>query len=275
MHVRRLDNESPDLFLTHSPQAPLAGCVGVSESSGAPVRLTFEKSDHNHVLIVGRSQTAALGVFTSILLDLAKQIINTPDRREIYTSPPFSIMDFLGTRESQIFTDTVMSLPLSVKSESATDTQMTTLTDFEYEITHRDAESVFPGPEKFLFLYGLQAAHGVRSRGFYAQPDLNPRASKFTQLLQEGAPKSLHAVVWCNSFANVDLTVANGIDSFNHLIMLGKIEGLSAHLADIDVDIRGVNRSWYINRHYGTTEPIVPFVMPTEAWCNDTVRAFQ
>ncbi|MET9385841.1 hypothetical protein ABZY09_33455 [Streptomyces sp. NPDC002928] len=275
MYVRRLDNESPDLFLTHSPQALLAGCIGISESSGTPMRLTFERSERAHVLIVGRSQRAALGIFTAMLLDLAKQIITTPDRREIYSSPPFSIMDFLGTRESQIFTDTVMSLPLSVKSESATDTEMTTLTDFEYEITHRDVESVFPGPAKLLFMYGLQAAHGVRSRGFYAQPGLNPRASKFMQLLREGAPRSLHVIVWCNSFANMDLTVVDGIDSFDHLIVLDKADELPNNLVCAGVDTREVGRSWYINRRDGAAEPFVPFAMPTEAWCNDVVRTFR
>lgn len=275
MYVRRLDDESPDLFLSHSPQAPLAGCIGLSESSGTTVRLTFERSERAHVMIVGRPRAAALGIFTSMLLDLAKQIITTPGRREIYTSPPFSAMDFLGTRESQVFTDTVMSLPLSVKSERSTDTEMTTLTDFEYEITHRDAGSVVPGPVKFLFMCGLQSAHGVRSRGSYAQPGVNPRAPKFARLLREGAPRSLHVIVWCNSFANIDLTVVNGIESFDHLIVLEKVDTLPSDLIDMGVQAREVGRSWYINRRAGTAESIVPFGMPSEAWCNDVVRTFR
>ncbi|MFR0352190.1 hypothetical protein [Streptomyces sediminimaris] len=260
-HPTRQSGHQPDHHQLEQPKRP-------AEETDGPSR----KIEAN-VMIVGPSRTAALGIFTAMLLDLANQIITTPGRREIYTSPPFSIMDFLGTDESRVFTDAAMSLPLPVKSERATDTAMTTLTDFEYELTHRDVGADSQLPAKFLFLCGLQAAHGVRSQGSYAEPGLNPNASKFMRLLREGASRSLFTIIWCNSFSNIELTMADGIDSFDHLIVLGGLNQYPARLTGIGNET--VAQSWYANRRDNTTVPIIPFAMPAETWCDNVVRTFR
>ncbi|PRX98001.1 hypothetical protein [Allonocardiopsis opalescens] len=273
MQIGRLDGDAAEFFLAHSPHAPLAACVGISDSSGEPVRIAFEESEAAHVMIVGRSRAAALGICTAMLLDLARQIVTTPDRRGMYTTPPFSILDLLGTEESRVFTDAAMSLPLAIKLERATDTAMTAFTDFDYELTRRQGDPDSPRHAKFLFLCGLQAAHGIRSRGLYRSPGVNPQAPKFARLLRRGGAWSLHTIVWCNSFVNLDLTMADGIGAFGHVVILdgaGPVPGRLAFADGLPAD-----RARYVDARRGTAVPIVPFAVPTDAWCEAAIRSFE
>ncbi len=270
MRFRALDSFAADLFLTHVPRTPLAACIGLSDESGEPLRLPFRESEHSNVMIVGRSGAAAFGIFSSMLLDLASQILTTPDRREIYTTPPFSILDFCGDEESRIFTNAAMSLPVPVKLEYATDTALNTLTDFQFELSRRQREPSAPRHAKFLFLCGLQAAHGVRARGFYASPDANPLAARFSQLLRAGAAQSLHTIICCNSFTNIDLTLADGIDSFDHVIILNDAGIPSGQISSIEIE--STDQAWYINVRQNSVTPLIPFTVPSQAWCDAVIR---
>ena len=176
MRVQYLEGNATDLFLTYRPHAPLTACIGLAKASGEPLRIAFDPAGGSNVLIIGRSREAALGICTAMLLDLTSQILTTPGRRDLYTTAPFGIIDFLRTEESRIFTDAAMALPLSVKLEFLTDTAMNTLTDFQVELAWRQREPDSPHHPKFFFLCGLQAGHGTRSRGFYAQSDVNLHA---------------------------------------------------------------------------------------------------
>lgn len=271
MRTRRLDDEGTGLFRRHSPGVPLSACIGLTDTDGEPLRLVFHERPRANVMIVGRSREAALGICLAMLLDLATQISTIPDRRARYTTPPFSILDFSGTHESRIFTDTAMSLPLPIKLERATDTAMNALTDFQFELTQRQRGTAVRQP-KFLFLCGLQAAHGIRSRGSYASPEINPQAVKFTRILRDGAFRSLYSIIWCNSFANIDLTMPDGLGCFDHIIILDgagraadALEGIPAGPAD---------HAWYVDRTRNLIVPFIPLAVPSESWCEAVVRSF-
>jgi len=268
MRVTHVLHDTDELFLEHSPEVPLSACVGIDDRSGEVLRLSFDEAELGHILVVGRSAAAALGMYTTILLDLASQIVTTPNRREIYVTPPFSILEFLGTEEAQIFTDAAMALPVAVKLERATDTAMTTLNDFQHELDRRRREPDLARHPKFLFLSGLQAAHGIRACGFY-ESDVNPQAPKFAQILRSGTFHSLHAVVWCNSFANLDLTMPDGLESFRHVLILAGTD--RSPFGEIE-DTRG-DQSWHVDRHLGYVAPMTPFALPTQAWCEAVISA--
>jgi hypothetical protein len=273
MRVQHFEGDATDLFLTYRPHTPLTACIGLAEASGEPLRIAFDPTGGGNVLIVGRSREAALGTCTTILLDLASQILSTPGRRGLYTTAPFSIIDFLRTEESRIFTDAAMALPLSVKLELLTDTALNTLTDFQVELARRQREPDSPRHPKFLFLCGLQAGHGIRSRGFYALPDVNPHAPKLTQLLQFGKFHSLYTIAWCNSFANLELTMGNGISSFGRLIILDGAGPIPDQLSHVDTE--PADRAWYVDGHRNPAVPFFPFAVPAEAWCNALIRTFE
>lgn len=268
MSLTHIMGNTDGLFLRYSPGVALSACIGIDDRSREILRIAFNEAEAGNILIVGRSATAALGIYTTMILDLASQIVTTPNRKDIYTSPPFSVLEYLGTEEARIFTEAAMGLPLSVKLERATDTEMTTLNDFQHELDRRRREPDSARHSKFMFLSGLQAAHGVRNRGFYVS-DLNPQASKFIQILHGGTAHSLHAVVWCNSFANIGLTMSEGLTPFRHVIVLaGADRGPFDELGDTDGD-----QSWYVDRHQGSVVPMIPFALPTETWCDSVIGA--
>ena len=269
MRIGQVGDNAENIFLRHSPGAPLSACVGVDDVSGNPLRLVFEEASQTNVMIVGRSPEAALGMCTTMLLDLASQIVTTPDRAKIYTTPPFSILDYLGTSEAGVFTDAAMALPLPTKLERATDTEMTTLKDFQHELVSRGRRTESDRHPKFMFLCGLQAAHGVRDRGFY-RPDVNPHATKFARILHEGPAYSLHVIVWCNSFANIELTMTDGLAPFRHVIVLGESD--QSPFAKVDRGSR--NQSWYVDQGQDSVVPMTPFGLPSGAWCEEVVGAF-
>lgn len=273
MRVQRIEDYTADLFLTYRPHTPLTACIGLVEASSEPLRIEFDPIGGGNVLIVGRSREAALGTCTAILFDLASQILSTPGRRELFTTAPLSIIDFLRTEESRIFTDAAMALPLSVKLELLTDTALNTLTDFQVELARRQREPDSPRHPKFLFLCGLQAGHGIRSRGFYALPDVNPYAPKLTQLLELGKFQSLYTIAWCNSFANLELTMGNGISSFDRLIILDGAGPVPDQLPHFDT--HPADLAWYVDGDRNYAVPFVPFAVPAEAWCDAVIRTFE
>jgi len=271
MRVRHVEDGPQPPFHRHSPTRPLSGCIGTNEVSGLPVRIAFAREEGTNILIVGRSFSVALGIFTVMLLDLTQQIISMPDRAGIHSTPPFSILDFQSNTESRVFTDTAMSLPLPVKLERATDTAMTSLSDLQYELARRKREPVAPRHSKFLFLCGLQAAHALRSRGFYAEPGINPAAAKFNGLLREGAGQGLHSIVWCNSFANIDLTLANALRHFSHVIVL---DGAGTHDAlPAEVSSGPADQGWYVEVEHSTATRLSPYALPSASWCDAAVRS--
>ncbi|MFG1674647.1 hypothetical protein [Micromonospora sp. NPDC049282] len=273
MQVRQLGGEGVELFLTHSSDHRLAACVGVKDNDGEVLRVNFGEDDQANVLIVGRSRTAALGIFTAMLLDLARQLVTTPGRRAIYTTPPFSVLDFSGTAESRTFTEAAMSLPLPVKLERATDTAMTTLTDFQFELLRRRRQPDSPRHAKFLFLCALQAAHNLRSRGSYALAESKENAAKFGQILRDGARQSLFTVVWCNSFENIALTLDDGVRPFRHIIVLHDVAALPEQLAEILPEPG--RHAWVIDRSRATATPVIPYVVPSQSWCDMVIGAFE
>jgi hypothetical protein len=270
VRVRRVEGDGTDFFRSYSPDLPLTACVGLDDLSGEPLRLDFGEGTGGHVVIVGRSVEAALGIFAMMLFDLATQIIGSGDRRNTYTTPPFSVMDFHGSEGSGLFSDAAMALPLPVKVERATDTAMTTLGDFQYELTQRGREPKTTSLAKFLFLCGLQSAHGVRSRGSYADAGVSPGADRFGRLLRSGPAHSLYLITWCNSFANIELTVAGGLGFFRHVIVLdgaGPSPGVDTAIPD------GVaEQAWYLGRTAGRAAPMTPFALPSASWCDAVVR---
>lgn len=275
MQVRPLDARAANLFLKYAPRAPLAACIGLDEASLSPIRLVFEELERSNVLIVGRSRQAALGICTSILLDLASQILTTPTQRDIYRTPPIGILDFLGTHESATFTDAAMSLPLSVKLERATDTAMTTITDFHLELSRRQREPDTVRHPKFVFLCALQAAHGIRSHGYYGQPEVSAtgQGGRFSELLRAGSALSLHSIVWCNSFENIHLTMEESISYFGHVIVLDDAGAIPGTLSRLPV--RADGQAWYLDvrQHYAT--PVIPFTLPTSAWCEEFIGTIE
>ncbi|MBV2154747.1 hypothetical protein [Kitasatospora sp. SUK 42] len=266
MRVRRVEGDGAGFFRRHESGRPLSACVGVDEASGGALRLEFGAGG-GHVLVVGRSAEAALGILVMMLFDLATQVTGAADRGSAYTTPPFSVMDFHGSEGARVFGEAAMALPLPVKLERATDTAMTTLSDFQYELTRR-GEPGAPSPAKFLFLCGLQSAHGIRSRGAYAEDGANPGAARFGRLLREGPANSLHLITWCNSFANIDLTVAEGLGFFRHVIVLdGAGPGQGLEVPDGDGE-----RAWYLDVGEGRAVPMTPFALPAADWCESFAR---
>ncbi|MEV7597943.1 hypothetical protein AB0O91_11250 [Kitasatospora sp. NPDC089797] len=255
MRVWRVAGDGAGFFGRAGDGRGLSGCVGVAEGSGEALRLGFGGGG-GHVLVVGRSAEAALGILAMMLFDLATQIVGAADRGSAYTTPPFSVMDFHGGEGARVFGEAAMALPLPVKLERATDTAMTTLSDFQYELGRR-AEPGAPRPAKFLFLCGLQSAHGIRSRGSYGEDGVNPGAARFGRLLREGPANALHLVAWCNSLANLELTVAGGLGFFRHVIVLeGGPDGGAR----------------YTDAVAGRSVAVTPFGLPSAQWCESFAR---
>lgn len=272
IRVQRLDDYSADLFQTYRPDASLTACIGLADESGKPLRIAFDASAGN-VLLVGRSREAAMGICTAVLFDLASQILSTPGRRTLFATAPISIIDFLRTEESRIFTDAAMALPLAVKLELLTDTALNTLTDFFVELGRRQRDPNSSHHPKFLFLCGLQSGHGIRSRGFYARPDVNTHAPKLTQILEAGQSKSLFTIAWCNTFANLELTMDNATSSFDRLIVLDGAGPVPGHLPH--VDDHSAELAWYIDADRNSALPFLPFAAPTEEWCDVIISTFE
>lgn len=261
------------MFHQYSPDGPLSVCVGMDVSTNSPVSVAFEETPGSNMLIVGRSLDVALGTLTVMLLDLASQIHSMPDQAVADGMPPFSILDFLNNAEAGVFTGTAMSLPMPVKLERATDTAMTSVSDLQHELAGRTREPRAPRHPKFLFLCGLQAAHGLRSRGFYADAGVNPAAAKFASLLDEGAGRGVHSVIWCNSFANIALTLNGALRHFRHLIVLdgaGRDPVLPAEVVDGPAD-----QAWYVDAEQGVARRLSPYALPSAGWCEAVVRGMR
>ncbi|WP_155342157.1 hypothetical protein [Acrocarpospora corrugata] len=269
MRIRPVEDGDFRLFRRYEPGAPLSACIGLDAHSGEPIRVAFDAAGGGNIMIVGRSREAALGICMVALLDLATQITSTPGQREIYTTPPFSIMDFVSTEESRVFADAAMSLPLPVKLERDTISEMTSLGDFQYALLQRDRHPEAPRHAKFLFICGFHAAHGMRSRGSYAPDTTTPNAARLARILRDGTAHSLFAVVWCNTFANLDLTRPEGLADFDHVIVL---DGAGDPPPDLPAE-PGEN-AWYINRRTRSATPITPLALPPESWSDAVIRSF-
>jgi hypothetical protein len=269
MRLQRLDSRTVDVFRPHYQDQRTKACIGVTEDESSTVRITFDPDKNANILIVGRSRAAAFGICTAMLFDLARQILTTPDRRSIYTTPPLSVLDFSGTEESRIFTNAALSLPLAVKLERATDTAINTLTDLQSELQHRQNDNNLRRHPKFFFLCGLQAAHGLRSRGSYAVVANEEHAKKFRQVLLHGPELSIFTVVWCNSFANVERTMSDGVSGFGRVIELDDADARPSGLSGFGPHDDGVR---LLDRSDGRARRFIPFEVPAETWCDEIVR---
>jgi len=68
------------------------------------------------------------------------------------------------------------------------------------------------------------------------------------------------------------LTLADGIKSFDRLIPLNEAGTPTNQLPAVDTRI--ADRAWCIDVRRKSAVPIIPFVVPTEAWCDAVIRTF-
>ncbi len=264
------DPTATSLFTGRSPGGLLSGCIGLDETGSQPLRLAFNPSPSANLLVLGRSSSSALGLFSILMLDLASQLGLPLAQRDSLLHPSFGVLDFLCSADSLQFSSMALSLPMPVKLELAPITHFTSLGDLEYEIANRTELSSALQP-RFLFVCGLQAAHNLRQLGAYASVAENRYAPQFRRLLEEGPPRRLHTIVWCNTYQAFELTLSNGFELFGSVLLLDD-SGIAP--AEILGGSSAPSAAYHIDMGLRTCAVFVPFGLPPQRWCDSAIRAF-
>ena len=257
-----------------------AAWLGESVAITGPTQVVFRPQSGANLLIVGQETEAATGILSAALVALAAQQPSTVDEHAEPALAAFQLLtgDAGGARWQPLLD----LLPQPVRQVDP-DHAGAAVGELAAEVRRRNATSQPAAPPIFLLIDGLSKLRDLRRGdddfgfgGFGAEKTVSP-AKAFAELLKDGPAVGVHAIVWCDSYNNVDRWLGRALlREFEMRVVFPMSGGDSTHLIDSPAAGRlGPHRALLYLDERGTSSKFRPYGPPKPAWLAHLANVWQ
>lgn len=264
-----LQNDEPASGL--APQAWLGSAVAIKE----PTNITLRRQSGSNLLMVGQHEEMAMGVLGTALVSLAATAPILPETAQ--PTATFHILD--GTRpdapETGFWRRIVGHLPLDANIADL-QSAAAVIAELSEEVKRRMDASDDTAPPIFMFIYNLSRFRDLRRSdddfGFSSFDDDKPASpsKQFGEILRDGPGVGVHALIWCDTFNNVNRWIdRQSLRDLDLRVLFQMSATDSSNLMDSPAASRlGVHRALLYSEELGEFEKFRPYAPPTNDWLN-------
>ena len=257
-----------------APVAWLGAAVAVKD----PTPITFRRQSGSNLLIVGQQEELALGMLATATIALARQCGRLAPRDEVPraeradhdTDRRFLILD--GTRpdapEAGYWTRLAGQLNLDARIVPPRDAAAA-ITSLAQEVERRLAGAEHTAEPIFLVIYNLARFRDLKKSDDYGFDDQDAGVGKqLATILREGPPLGVHALVWCDSYNNVNRWLdRQTLRDFELRVLFQMSATDSSNLMDSPAASRlGPHMSLFYSEEQGQAEKLRPYGLPPAEW---------
>jgi S-DNA-T family DNA segregation ATPase FtsK/SpoIIIE len=237
-----------------------------------PTMAQFRAQSGNNLILIGQYEHASLGILSTALISLAAQQPFDAARPDACSR--FYILD--GSAEDDpnagFFNRLTGAVPHPVKVGGYRE-MAGIISELAQEVDRRQKENDTAAPSLYLIVYGLQRFRDLRKAdddfSFSRAADDKPNPAKqFTTILTEGPSTGVHALVWSDSFNNVQRSLERQtLREFEMRVVFQMSAGDSSALIDSPLASKlGMHRAFFHSEEQGKLEKFRPYGLPTDAW---------
>jgi hypothetical protein len=246
--------------------------LGDSVEIAPPTAITFQRQSGNHLLLVGQDADAAQGVMAAALLALAASLSPRQELNSLFVldgSPPASA-------ESVQWENLARMIPADPRIVRPEETPIF-LQAISQEQARREEQNDLQAPPIFLLIYNIAKFRDLRKGeddfGFSSfggsGSEKPPEPGKvFADLLARGPGLGIHAIIWCDSYNNVDRWFSRQtLKELELRIAFQMNASDSSNLIDSPAAARlGTHRALLYREETGTAEKFRPYGLPAQNW---------
>jgi hypothetical protein len=242
-----------------------------------PTAATFRPMTGANLLVVGQQEESSLGMLATGLVSLAAQLPPSD------SSPRFYVLDGspADSPNHGLFARLKAMLPHSVRVGGWRDVGGM-MNELAQEVERRQKTPDSETTPLFLIIYDLKRFRDLRraeddfSFGRKDDEKANP-AQQFATLLHEGSSLGIHALVWCDTYSNLQRALdRQALREFDVRVLFQMGVADSSNLIDSPLAAKlGQYRALFHSEEQGRLEKFRPYGVPTEEWLNGVREQFQ
>ena len=251
-----------------------------------PTELSFPRQSGSHLLLIGQDTEAALGLMGTAIVSLSAQsgigfqpVIphasdhEAHDRLEAY---PTALLIFDGSPVDSPDADLWRQISKAVPGVRVVSPRqcLEVLQELTEELQSRDAARDASRPPIFLFVSQISRFRDLRkpdddySFGSSGN-DAPPSGGKlFADLIANGPENGIHAIIWCDSFNNLERWVSRqSLREMERRVLFQMNATDSSNLIDSPIASRlGTHRALLHFQESGAIEKFRPYGLPKQSW---------
>jgi hypothetical protein len=243
--------------------------LGEAVAIKPPTGATFRAQTDNHLLIIGQQDEAALGMLATALVSLAAQ-------HPAGGAARFFVLD--GTpddsRHRGYWARMTASLPHAIRLGGVRDVPAL-MTELAAEVERRTAAGA-EGAPWYVFVHGLHRFRDLRKAeddfGFGRRGDEAPKPDQqFAAVLRDGPLLGVHALVWCDTLANLNRALdRQALRGFEMKVLMQMSATDSSLLIDTPLASKlGPYRAYFHSEDQGRLEKFRPYRPPPRGWLEE------
>jgi hypothetical protein len=256
-----------------TPPAEAHAWLGEAVAIKDPTSACFRAQSGNNLLIIGQNGEAARGILATALIGLAVQY-----------PPPFCHFLVLDgspedAPEAGFLAGLSSVVPHPVRAVGWREVPAV-IDELAGEVERRQQARVADAPTVYLIIYGLQRFRDLRKQdddfGFSRREEKPSPAKQFGTILREGPGVGIHALVWCDSFNNLNRTFdRQTLREFELRILFQMSATDSSNLIDTPLASKlGLHRALFHSEEQGKLEKFRPYGLPSESWLQSVNQLF-
>jgi len=257
----------------HAPTIWLGDAVEIAPATS----ITLHRQSGANILLAGQDGDAALGVMGGALATLAASLSPQQEMNSLF------VLDgsHSGSVEAEQWSTLVGALPVDVRQIRPNEVSPF-LQAMTAELQRREEENDTHSPPVVLFVYHIARFRDLRKAeddfgmgGFGGASEKPPEPGKmFADLLSRGPAFGIHAIIWCDSYNNVDRWFSRQtMRELEYRIVFQMNAADSSNLIDSPAASRlGTHRALLHREESGTAEKFRPYGMVPARWI-DWLRA--
>jgi S-DNA-T family DNA segregation ATPase FtsK/SpoIIIE len=248
---------------TAAPRVWLGEAVAIKD----PTSVTFRRQSGANLLLVGQREDAALATMAAAMLCLGAQHAPNAARFVVLDGRPADAPPAGGLR------DVATVLPHETRFVGWRDVA-DAFADLARETQRRLDSDETNAPATYVFIYGLQRYRMLRRQeddfSLSMNDDEKPPApdKQFAELLREGPPLGVHAVVWSDTLATLERTLdRQSIGEFDNRVLFQMGASDSSNLIDTpEANKLGFYRALLYSEERGILEKFRPYAACEAEW---------
>ena len=271
--------ESPPL----APRAWLGAAVAIKE----PTEAVFRRQGGSNLLIVGQHEELSLGVLANCLISLGGQMPPCPPEGQVSNLPattvlgadglethPTSFYILDGTRpespEAGFWKKLAEQLPLNMQVVQPRDAA-SVVTQLAAEVDRRLASGEHAERPIFLFINNLARFRDLKKGddfGGFGDDNEAGAGKQLQAILREGPGVGIHAIVWCDSYNNLNRWLdRQALRDLEMRVLFQMSATDSSNLMDSPAASKlGVHRAIFYSEEHGQAEKFRPYGPPSADW---------
>jgi DNA segregation ATPase FtsK/SpoIIIE, S-DNA-T family len=242
-----------------------------------PTELSFPRQSGSHLLLIGQDTEAALGLMGTAVVSLAAQVGLGPHsghQPSAISQPPILIFDGspVDSPDADLWRQIAQAVP-GVRVVSPRQS-LDVLQELTEELQARDAARDASRPPIFVFVSQISRFRDLRkpdddySFGS-SNNDAAPSGGKlFAELIANGPENGIHAIIWCDSFNNLERWVSRQtLRELERRVLFQMNATDSSNLIDSPIASRlGTHRALLHFQESGAIEKFRPYGLPKQSW---------